>query len=161
MSYDLFTRDSNGQYHVASADLILATARVVADDLAKRDVKFTAPSVASRFFIGKLAALEHEVFAVALLDNQHGLLTYVELFRGTVDSCSVHPRELAKLALAHNASAVILAHNHPSGSMDASAADIQITNKLQKALGLLDIRVLDHIIVAGGGFTSFAEKGLL
>lgn len=161
MSYDLFTRDTNGQYHVASADLILATARVVADDLVKRDVTFSSPSVSSRFFIAKLAGLEHEVFAVAFLNTQHTLISYEEMFRGTIDACNVYTREIAKRALQLNASAILISHVHPSGSMDPSNADRAITKRITEALSLIDVRVLDHIIVAGGGYTSFAEKGLL
>ncbi len=106
-------------------------------------------------------ALEHEVFAVLLLDTRHRLIEYVELFRGTIDGASVHPREVVKLALARNAAAIILAHPHPSGIAEPSAADELITQRLKEALGLVDIRVLDHLIIAGGEAVSLCERGLL
>ena len=96
-----------------------------------------------------------------LLDNRHHLLAFVELFRGTIDGAAVHPREVVKEALRHNAAAVILAHNHPSGIAEASQADRLITQRLREALQLVDIRVLDHLIVAGDFILSFAERGLL
>lgn len=107
------------------------------------------------------AGLEHEVFSVMLLDNRNRLIAYETMFRGTIDGASVYPREAVKQALAVNAAAVILTHNHPSGIAEASQADIHITERLTKALALVDIRVLDHIIVAGTTNVSFAERGLI
>lgn len=110
----------------------------------------------------RFAALPHEIFAVVLLDAQHQVLDVVELFRGTLSQTSVYPREVVKLALQANAAAVILAHNHPSGSLEPSPADIALTEALQKALALIDVRVLDHFIVAGTATPlSFVERGLL
>lgn len=110
----------------------------------------------------RFAALPHEVFSVVLLDSQHQVLEVVELFRGTLSQTSVYPREVVKLALQANAAAVILAHNHPSGSLEPSPADIALTEALQKALALIDVRVLDHFIVAGTATPlSFVERGLL
>lgn len=109
----------------------------------------------------QLAALEHEVFGVLFLDSQHRLMVFSEMFRGTIDSASVYPREVAKAALQINAAAVIFAHNHPSGMPEPSQADIRITERLVEALKLLDIRVLDHIVVGGGDSVSFAERGLI
>ncbi|OED39201.1 hypothetical protein AB833_16860 [Chromatiales bacterium (ex Bugula neritina AB1)] len=103
--------------------------------------------------------LENEVFACLFLDNRHRLITYQELFNGTIDSASVYPREVVKAALKHNAAAVIFAHNHPSGVAEPSRADIEITAKLKKALALVEIRVLDHIIVGDGYQVSLAERG--
>lgn len=102
---------------------------------------------------------EHEVFAVLLLDNQHKIIGFHELFRGTIDAASVYPREVVKLALKHNAAAMILTHNHPSGNPKPSQADINITQRLKEALALVDIRVLDHIIVGTDGSRSLAESG--
>jgi DNA repair protein RadC len=96
-----------------------------------------------------------------LLDSHHRLIEYVELFRGTIDGASVHPREVVKLALAKNAAALVLAHPHPSGVAEPSHADELITKRLVSALSLVDIRVLDHVIVAGGEVSSFAERGLI
>ena len=100
-------------------------------------------------------------FCVIFLDNRHRVIEFVELFRGTIDGASVHPREVVKEALQRNAAAVIFAHPHPSGVAEPSHADELITAGLAKPLQLVDIRVLDHIIVAGGETISFAEKGLL
>ena len=96
-----------------------------------------------------------------LLDGRHRVIEYVELFRGTIDGASVHPREVVKLALAKNAAALVLAHPHPSGVAEPSQADEILTRRLRDALQLVDIRVLDHIVVAGGAAVSFAELGLL
>ena len=110
----------------------------------------------------RFAALPHEVFSVVLLDSQHQVLEVAELFRGTLSQTSVYPREVVKLALQANAAAVILAHNHPSGSLAPSPADLALTEALQKALALIDVRVLDHFIVAGTATPlSFVERGLL
>jgi DNA repair protein RadC len=121
----------------------------------------TNPQVVKDFLKLKLAELEHEVFAVLFLDNRHRLLHYEEMFRGTIDGASVHPREVVKLTLRHNAAAVILAHNHPSGVPEPSRADEALTRRLRDALGLIDVRVLDHVIVGGTDTTSFAELGLI
>jgi DNA repair protein RadC len=121
---------------------------------------FTAPELSKQFFRLKLQRLEHEVFAVAFLDNQHFLISYEEMFRGTIDGASVYPREVAKRVLELNAAAVIFSHNHPSGISTPSNADQQITSKLKSALNLFDVRVLDHIII-GDETYSFAQSGLI
>lgn len=122
---------------------------------------FTSVAAAQNYCQVSLAPLEHEVFMVLFLSTQHQLIEAVELFRGTINAASVYPREVAKEALAHNAAAVILAHNHPSGTTEPSQADIWITERLTKALDLLDISVLDHIIVGAGDSYSFAENGMI
>ncbi len=104
---------------------------------------------------------EHEVFAAVFLDAQHRVLAAEELFRGTLTQTSVYPREIVKSALRHNAAAVIFAHNHPSGVAEPSRADEMLTTALKQALALVDVKVLDHFIVAGGSVISFAERGLL
>ena len=101
------------------------------------------------------------MFCCLHLDNRHRLIAFDELFRGTIDGASVHPREVVKQALARNAAAVILAHNHPSGVAEPSQADELITHRLKEALALVDIRLLDHVIVGDGSCLSFAEKGLI
>ncbi len=98
-----------------------------------------------------------EVFAIVFLDNRHRVIAYEELFYGTIDGASVHPREIVRKALEHNAAAVILAHNHPSGIAEPSTADERLTSRVREALGLIDVRVLDHIIVGGDTTYSFAE----
>ena len=109
----------------------------------------------------KLGALQHEVFAVLMLDAQHRVIEYVELFRGSVSQTSVYPREVVKESLARNAAALILVHNHPSGLAEPSRADEFLTQTLKTALSLVDVRVLDHMVVAGTDLVSFAERGLL
>ena len=120
-----------------------------------------SPAATHRFLIARLRDQPHELFCCLHLDNRHRLIAFDELFRGTIDGASVHPREVVKQALGRNAAAVILAHNHPSGIAEPSQADELITNRLKDALALVDIRILDHLIVAGGSVVSFAEKGLL
>jgi len=111
--------------------------------------KYTTPKQVSNYCVLKLAKKEHEVFAVMFLDNQHRLIKFVEMFRGTINSSTVYPREIAKEALGCNAAACIIMHNHPSGSVAPSVSDDTITREVKKALELLDIRLLDHIIVGG------------
>jgi DNA repair protein RadC len=120
-----------------------------------------APQDAARFLKAKLLDLPHEVFCCLFLDTRHRLIRYEELFRGTIDGATVYPREVVKRALAHNASAVILGHNHPSGVSEPSEADRSITLKLAKALALVEIRLLDHVVVSRGGHVSLAERGLV
>lgn len=126
--------------------------------LSRRDA-FTDSNTTQLYLKQRLRAYPFEVFACLYLDNRHRLLHFEELFRGTIDSASVYPREIVKQALYHNAAAVILAHNHPSGVAEPSQADIQITKRIQSALQLVDIRVLDHIIVGDGETTSLAQLG--
>lgn len=109
----------------------------------------------------RLRHYSHEVFACLFLDNKHRMITFEELFRGTIDGASVYPREVVKQALAHNAAAVIFAHNHPSGIAEPSQADRHITQRLKSALDLVDIRVLDHIVVGDAETVSLAEQGLI
>lgn len=106
-------------------------------------------------------SLEHEVFGMVLLDATYSLIDYQEPFRGTLMQASVYPREVVKISLEANAAAIIIAHNHPSGRLEPSQADRQLTQQLQQALALVDIRLLDHILVAGNATMSFAEMGLL
>ncbi|MGD9598087.1 MAG: DNA repair protein RadC [Steroidobacteraceae bacterium] len=120
-----------------------------------------APRHTAEFLVAQLRDRPYEVFCCLHLDSRHRLIAFDELFRGTIDGASVHPREVVRQALAHNAAAVILAHNHPSGVAEASQADELITRRLRDALALMDIRVLDHFIVGDGACLSFAERGLL
>ena len=127
----------------------------------RRGTSLASPKATRDYLALKLGNLEHEVFAVLFLDKRHRLISYKEMFRGTIDGATVHPREVVKEALKQNAAAVILAHPHPSGVAEPSQADEFITTRLKEALGLVDIRVLDHIIVAGGDTISMAERGLI
>ena len=134
--------------------------RHLADELQRGDA-LTSPAMTRRFLASRLRHLPHEVFGCLFLDNRHRVLRFEELFRGTIDAASVYPREVVKHALACNAAAVILAHNHPSGVAEPSGADRQITERLREALGLVDIRLLDHMVIGDGEPVSFAERGWL
>ena len=116
---------------------------------------------AGLLFHQRLQRAPHEVFACMFLDSRHRMLAFEELFRGTIDGSEVHPREVVRRCLAHNAAAVIFGHNHPSGVAEPSAADRQITRRLQDALALIDVRVLDHFIVGEGEPYSFAARGMI
>ncbi|MBL8398063.1 MAG: DNA repair protein RadC [Candidatus Accumulibacter sp.] len=135
--------------------------RSLAEDLQQRSA-FSSPETVRDYLRLHLAGLAHEVFFALWLDAQHRLLAAEELFRGTLTQTSVYPREVVKRALAHNAAAVVLAHNHPSGVAEPSRADESLTHELKQVLALVDVRVLDHFIVAGQSPPlSFAERGLL
>jgi DNA repair protein RadC len=132
----------------------------LAEQLRQRPV-LDSPERVKQYLQMQLGHLGHEVFALLLLDSQHHLLQYRAMFQGTLTQTSVYPREVVKLALDVGASGVVLAHNHPSGSVQASAADKALTQTLKSALALVDVRVLDHIIVAPGCALSMAESGLI
>jgi DNA repair protein RadC len=134
--------------------------RALGEELARGDV-LTTPAAVRDYLKLALSARPCEVFVVLFLDSQHRLLAAEELFRGTLAQTSVYPREVVKAALARNAAAVIFAHNHPSGVAEPSRADELLTQALKSALALVDIRTLDHFVVAGPHVVSFAERGLL
>ena len=117
------------------------------------------PAETRTYLNARLCDYAHEVFACLFLDSRHRLIVYEELFRGTIDGATVHPREVVRRALQLNAAAVILAHNHPSGVAEPSEADRRITRRLKEALGLVDIRVLDHLVIGDQASVSFAERG--
>ena len=122
---------------------------------------FTQPSMVRDYLTAQLRHQEREVLVVLLLDSQHRLLKYVELFHGTINAAPVYPREIIKLVMQYNAAAVILAHNHPSGVAEPSQADQRVTERLKRALGLIDVALLDHFVIGSGHPVSFAERGLL
>ena len=158
----LYVRDPNGTFMPADTSLVLNAARQIAHQVLPERVNMSQPQRVKDFFAMKLnSTLEHEVFAMAMLDSQLRLIDYVEPFRGTLTQASVYPREVVKMALAANAGAVIIAHNHPSGMLEPSQADLTLTKHLKQALSLIDIRLLDHILVAANRTLSFAERGLL
>jgi DNA repair protein RadC len=130
-------------------------------ECASRGPALSSPTEVRAFLRGQLGSLAHEVFAVLFLDNRHRLLAMRQLFRGTIDGASVYPREVVHEALLVRAAAVVFCHNHPSGVAEPSQADELITRRLKDALALIDIRVLDHLIVAGEHCTSLAERGAL
>lgn len=139
---------------IAKALAVLAKRMRVTDTL-------NSPASVRDYLRLLLAGKEHEVFVVVLLDAQNRVLTCEEMFRGTLTQTSVYPREVVKVALAANAGSAIFAHNHPSGVSEPSRADENLTRALKEALALVDVRVLDHFIVAGASSMSFAERGLL
>lgn len=132
--------------------------RHLAASLARGEA-LTDPAAAGRYFSQRLRGYPHEVFAGLFLDTRHRALAFEELFRGTVDGAEVHPREVVRRALAHNAAAVIVGHNHPSGSNEPSAADRAVTARLKQSLALVDIRLLDHFVVGDGAAVSLAARG--
>jgi len=134
--------------------------RALREELSLRDA-LSSPRAVRDYLRLSLAGRDHEVFVVLLLDAQHRVTAFEELFRGTLTQTSVYPREVVKCALKHNAAAVIFAHNHPSGIAEPSHADEILTRSLKAALALVDIQVLDHFILAGSRAMSFAERGLL
>lgn len=157
----LYTLDASGKAVPASADEVIAAARALLSHRLRRGRALSSPQATRDYLVLKLGARECETFCCLFLDSRHRLIEFVELFRGTIDGAVVHPREVVKEALKRNAAAVIFAHPHPSGVAEVSAADELITRRLKDALQLVDIRVLDHLIVAGGEVFSFAERGLL
>lgn len=158
----------NGEAHQKAGvqtrdDAIIARALKILEFRAKyaEDVAISSPAAARDYCRLKLGNLPHEVFSVLWLDAQNRLIEYEELFRGTLTQTSVYPREVVKQALARNAAGVILTHNHPSGIAEPSQADRWLTDQLKAALALVDVKVLDHLVVAATSTTSFAERGLL
>jgi DNA repair protein RadC len=158
--HTLYVR-SGSHYRVARPVEVLDVAATYKAREFERDrVSMDSPPVAKAFLIDQLQHNEEEHFCVLFLDTRMRLIAFDKMFRGTVDGSSVHPREVVKAALAHNAAAVIFAHNHPSGVASPSTADELITARLRDALSLVDVRVLDHFII-GDRCYSFAEAGLL
>jgi DNA repair protein RadC len=127
----------------------------------EREASLNSPEQTRNYLQSRLRSYPYEVFACLFLDNRHRVIEYEELFRGTIDGTSVHPREVVRRALHHNAAAAILAHNHPSGVTEPSSADTRITQRLKEALALVDVRLLDHFIIGDGVPTSLAELGML
>jgi len=135
--------------------------RILEDHMRYNAVQMTSPQMVKDYLKLRLAGLEHEEFHIIFLDAQNKVITTERAFRGSLTQTSVYPREVVKMALEYNANAVILAHNHPSGLAEPSRADELLTETLKKALALIDVRTLDHIIVGGADAFSFAERGLL
>lgn len=155
----LFLQDEQGHYLPATPEQILDIARRVVDLQLRDGMLFSSPAVVKSFLGTKLAGYEREVFVMLSLDTRHRFLDFVELFQGTIDGAEVHPREVVKRALKCNAAAVIIAHNHPSGDAEPSAADRAVTARLKQALALVDVRLLDHFVVGGSNILSLAERG--
>lgn len=150
-----------GELRLANTDEVLAAARGILRRRVRRGTPLTSPALTHSYLVQRFGQTEHEVFVLLLLDARNRLIDCLELFRGTIDGAVVHPREVVKEALRHNAATCMFAHNHPSGVAEPSQADELITRRLKDALALVDIHVIDHIIIAGGDAISFAERGLL
>jgi len=157
----LLVRDVAGDYRQVDADEVLLAARQVLLARVRGSDVLASPQAVRDFLRVKLGTLEHEVFAVVHLDTQNRVIEYVEMFRGTVSQTSVYPREVVREAMMRNSAAMLLVHNHPSGSTQPSRADEFLTHTLKQALALVDVRVLDHLIVAGNTTLSMAERGLM
>lgn len=140
-------------------EIIQQALNILTARLKEPGVSLSSPDAVKQFLRLKLASKDHEVFAVLFLDVKNRLIEYEEMFRGTLTHTSVYPRELVKAAMLHNAASVIYSHNHPSGSASPSDADRLLTTAMRNALELIDVRSLDHIIVAGASTYSFAEHG--
>jgi DNA repair protein RadC len=161
---DLFCAQGAGSYAIDPIMKLQAArelaARAIAEDLAQRDA-LSSPQAVRDFLKHRLCGIPHEVFVAIVLDAQNRVICVENLFRGTLTQTSVFPREIVKTALRLNAAAVIFAHNHPSGVAEPSRADEALTQTLKHTLALVDVKVLDHFIVAGTSTMSFAERGLL
>jgi len=157
----LYIRDERGEFVPADGTEIVQAAKAYLNRRVKRSNPLTSPQTARDYLAVTLGARDSESFCVLLLDSRSRVIDFVELFQGTIDGASVYPREVVKLALTRAAASVILVHNHPSGVAEPSRADEMITTRLKDALNLVDIRTVDHLIVAGGAVASMAEKGLL
>ncbi|MDX1604737.1 MAG: DNA repair protein RadC [Candidatus Competibacterales bacterium] len=149
-----------GEAKFVQLQAVLEMGRRYLEESLVRGEPITSVADTRRFLTAQLRHEPHEVFACLFLDNRHRMLAFEPLFHGTIDSSAVHARPLVKRALYHNAAAVILAHNHPSGVAEPSPSDRQVTVRLQRALELIDVRVLDHVVV-GDELISFAERGWL
>lgn len=154
-------RHGLGPAKYAQLQAVLEMARRHLWERLQRGDALSSPDDTRRFLTSRLRHYPHEVFGCLFLDNRHRVIAFEELFRGTIDAASVYPREVVKQALARNAAAVILAHNHPSGVAEPSRADQLLTQRLRDALLLVDVRLLDHFVVGDGEAVSFAERGLL
>lgn len=150
-----------GEARYASLQAVLEMTRRHLKETLQKSEALTNPTATFNYLRLQLRDYPHEVFACLWLDSQHRVITLDKLFRGSITSANVYPREVVKAALHHNAAAVIFAHNHPSGVAEPSQADIDITKELKQALVLIDVRVLDHIVVGDGQQTSLAQKGLI
>ena len=155
----LLVKEANRRYRCADSAEILDAAQSLLGALIHGADLLNSPEVVESFLKCRLAGLEHEVFGCILLDSAHKVLSYEELFRGTVNQTAVYPREVVKTALAANAAAIIFVHNHPSGASEPSRADELLTQNLRKALSTIGVETLDHLIVAGNTMVSMARRG--
>jgi DNA repair protein RadC len=157
----LYVCDEQGQFVLASGERIMEAARTHLRSRVRRGTPLSSPRLVRDFLTVTLGDRDCEYFCLLLLDSRHRVLQFVELFRGTIDGATVHPREVVKTVLDARAAAVIMVHNHPSQIAEPSTADELITKRLRMALEVIDVRLLDHLIIAGTDIVSFAESGLL
>jgi DNA repair protein RadC len=156
-----FVRDAaTGLASVPDSEIIAAALKILSKRMSRGSV-LSNPRAAREYLALRFGHVEHEVFSAIYLTKRHQVIACEELFRGTVDGASVHPRIVVKQALRHNAAAMLISHNHPSGQIEPSQADELITQRLKSALDLIDVRLVDHIITSGGSTLSMAERGLL
>jgi DNA repair protein RadC len=156
----LHTKTADGFTPAADSAVVEAALEILSKRIAKGSL-LSSPQAARDYLVARISDRQDEVFGVIWLSTRHHVIDVVEMFQGTIDGCSVHPRTVVKMALAKNAAACLLFHQHPAGVADASRADELITKRLQESLALIECRVIDHVIVAGRETFSFAEKGLL
>jgi DNA repair protein RadC len=159
--HHLFLHRADGAVEPASNEHILAAARQLLAYRVRRGALLQSPQRVGEYLTMRLGDLDHEVFGLIFVDGRHRVIECIDLFRGTIDGASVHPREVVKLALQKGAVACVAYHNHPSGVQDQSQADELITRRLAEALALIEVRLLDHVIIAGSSVLSFAERGIL
>ncbi len=157
----LFKVKGLGEAKYAQLKAAVELSRRYLQECLERGDPLTNPEDTRNFLMAELSGRASEVFAAIFLDNHHRVIKFEELFYGTIDGASVFPREVARRALICNAAAVIFAHNHPSGVADPSKADLEITQHLKQSLGMLDIRVLDHVVIGDGYCISLVDKGLM
>jgi len=157
----LFVAEADGTYAPATDSVVIQAATAAVKRSLARGPSWASPAAARKMLPALLGTLEYEVFCLAHLDKRHRLIHFEQLFRGTIDGASVHPREVVRSVMKWNTAAVICVHNHPSGVAEASQADELITTRIKEALALIDVRLLDHLILGGGDVTSLAERGLL
>lgn len=160
-NHKLFTRRANGTVEAASNQDVLTAARAVLAHRVRRGALLQSPQKVGEYLTMRVGHLDYECFGLILVDQRHRVIECVELFRGTIDGASVYPREVVKLVLDKRAAAAVAYHNHPSGVKDQSHADELITKKLAQALSAVEVRLLDHLILAGSNVLSFAQEGLL
>ena len=146
---------------MSEKEIVQLAIGILESQLKEKGEVLSSPDSVKNYLRLNLELLEHEVFAVLFLDTRHRVIEFRQMFTGTIDGASVHPREVVKAALSVNAAAVIFAHNHPSGLSEPSQADMRITERLKDALALVDVRTLDHFVIGHGQQMSFAERGLL
>ena len=161
MTEDRFGGLSPSQLNAVEQQSLMALAFDMLAEQHRPGEALTSPADTQRYLRLRLAEYKNEVFGCLFLDNRHRIIEVAELFQGTIDGASVHPRVVVQKALEHNAAALLLFHNHPSGVAEPSHADEAITRRLKEALALIDVRVLDHFVVTAGESISFAERGLI